>query len=230
MSKRLKETLKILGGPGLDNRRNTKYRQLIRKLNGIRKEQARKIDILCNDILAAHGGFINHLKNFRFAADFYESILGINNTDLLAKAVGEFFTNNLNGVNAAVVFMVSGQPQIHIYATDPCLEEIPSQISPYLTARMVQMVCQTGKICTADELCTMGFFAGPAVLKKISLAAIGLNKAGPPLGMIILYRSAEKPFTNSELSQVSSVVGGLSTALKNLQNIDTPCDIYPPLA
>jgi hypothetical protein len=222
MSKRLKETLKILGGPGLDNRRNTKYRQLIRKLNGIRKEQARKIDILCNDILAAHGDFINHLKNFQFAADFYESILGQTNPDLLAKAVGEFFTNNF-GVNAAVVFMVSGQPQIHIYATDPDLEEIPSQISPYLTARMVQMVCQTGKICTADELCTMGFFAGPAVLKKISLAVIGLNKAGPALGMIILYRSAEKPLSNSEQAQASSIVGGLSIALKNLQL--SHCDV-----
>ena len=222
MSKRLKETLKILGGPGLDNRRNTKYRQLIRKLNGIRKEQARKIDILCNDILAAHGDFINHMKNFQFAADFYESILGQTNPDLLAKAVGEFFTNNF-GVNAAVVFMVSGQPQIHIYATDPDLEEIPSQISPYLTARMVQMVCQTGKICTADELCTMGFFAGPAVLKKISLAVIGLNKAGPALGMIILYRSAEKPLSNSEQAQASSIVGGLSIALKNLQL--SHCDV-----
>ena len=222
MSKRLKETLKILGGPGLDNRRNIKYRQLIRKLNGIRKEQARKIDILCNDILAAHGDFINHLKNFQFAADFYESILGQTNPDLLAKAVGEFFTNNL-GVNAAVVFMVSGQPQIHVYATDPNLEEIPSQISPYLTARMVQMVCQTGKICTADELCTMGFFAGPAVLKKISLAVIGLNKAGPALGMIILYRSAEKPLSNCELAQASSIVSGLSIALKNLQL--SHCDV-----
>jgi hypothetical protein len=214
----------------LDNHRNIKYRRLIRQLNGIRKEQAKKIDILCNDILAAHGNFINHLKNFQFAADFYESILGQTSPDLLAKAVGEFFIDNLNGVNAAVVFIVSGQPQIHIYATDPGLEEIPSQISPYLTARMVQMVCQTGKICTADELCTMGFFAGPAVLKKISLAAIGLNKAGPDLGMLILYRSAEKPLSNSELAQASSIVGGLCTALKNLQNSDAHCDAYPPHA
>jgi hypothetical protein len=88
---------------------------------------------------------------------------------------------------------------------------------------MVQMVCQTGKICTADELCTMGFFAGPAVLKKISLAVIGLNKAGPALGMIILYRSAEKPLSNSEQAQASSIVGGLSIALKNLQL--SHCDV-----
>ena len=209
--------------------RNIRLRQLVRKLNHIRRVQKQQIDILCNVILTAHGDFINHLKNFRFAADFYESILGITDFDLLAKAVGEFFTNNLNGVNAAVVFMVSGQPQVHIYATDPGLEDIPSQISPYLTARMVQMVCQTGKICTADELCTMGFFASPAVLKKISLAAIGLNKAAPALGIIIIYRPAEKPLGECELAQAGSIVGGLSTALKNLQHSDTHCDVYPPL-
>jgi hypothetical protein len=222
--------LQFFGDTLLKEERNSRLRQLVRKLGHIRRTQKKQIDILCNDILAAHGEFIKNLKNFRFAADFYESILGINNPDLLAKTIGEFFTNNLNDVNAAIVFIVSGQPQIHIYATNPNLEDIPSQISPYLTTRMVQLVCQSGNICTADELCKMGFFAGPAVLKKISLAAIGLNKAGPALGMIILYRAAEKPLSNSELAQASSIVGGLSTALKNMQNSNATCDIYPPQA
>lgn len=205
--------------------KNIRMRQLVRKLSHIRRQQKKQIDILCNDILAAHGNFINHLKNFRFAADFYENILGINNPDLLAKAVGEFFNNNLNGINTASVFMVSGQPQVHLYATDANLEDIPSQINPYLTGRMVQMICQTGSICGADELCKMGFFAGPAVLKKISLAAIGLNKAGPAQGMLVIYRSKETPLTGGELAQAASVVGGLCTALKNMQNSDACCDI-----
>ncbi len=205
--------------------KNTKLRQAVRKLGHIRRTQKKQIDILCNDILSAHGNFINHLKNFRFAADFYESILGIHDTDLLAKAAGEFFNNNLGGVNAAVVFLISGQPQVHIYGIDANLEDVPSQIGPYLTGRMVQMVCQSGKICTADELCKMGFFASPAVLKKISLAAIGLNKSGPAQGMIVLYRSAEKALCDFELAQAASVVGGLCTALKNMQSNDACCDI-----
>jgi hypothetical protein len=210
----------------LKEEKNLRLRRVVRQLNQIRRAQKQQIDILCNDILTAHSDFINHLKNFRFAADFYENILGITDSDVLAKAIGEFFTNNLNGINTAVVFMVSGRPQVHIYATDPNLEEIPSQLSPYLSARMVQLVCQGGKICTADDLCTMEFFAGPAVLKKISLAAIGLNKAGPALGMLIIYRSAEQALSQSELAQVSSVVGGLSTALKNMQNSDATVS-YP---
>ena len=201
--------------------RNIRLRQLVRKLSHVRKSQKKQIDILCNDILSAHSDFISHLKSFQFAADFYESILGITTSDHLAKAVGEYFTNNIDDTNAVVVVLNNGQPQIHFYSTDAALEDIPSQISPYLSARLIQLVCQTSKICTADQLCEMGFFAGPAVLKKLSLAAVGLNRAGSALGMLMVYRSAEQPLSTYEMTRIGSIAPGLSIALKNMQTSET---------
>jgi fructose-1,6-bisphosphatase len=58
----------------LKEERNIKLRQVIRKLNNVKRSQKKQIDILCNDILKAHTDFISHLKNFQFAADFYENI------------------------------------------------------------------------------------------------------------------------------------------------------------
>lgn len=201
--------------------RYIRLRQLVRKLNHQRKSQKKQIDILCNDILSAHTDFISHLKNFQFAADFYENILGITTPEHLAKIVGEYFTNNIDDTNAAVVFLNNGQPQIHFYSTDPALEDIPSQITPYLSSRLIQLVCQTNKICDADQLCEMVFFAGPAVLKKLSLAAAGLTRAGSALGMLIIYRSSEQPLSRFELTRLGSIAPGLSTALKNMQSSDT---------
>lgn len=203
--------------------RNSKLRQLVRKLNRIRRGQKQQIDILCNDILAAHGDFISHLKNFRFAADFYENLLGAANLDSLAAAAGEFLTENTAGCNVAIIFTTSNAPQIHFYSKDPRLEDVPSHIAPHLTTKMVESVCQSSQICRADDLCRMGFFAGPAVLKRITLAAIGLNNTGPALGMILLYRPADKPFSNSELSIASSVVKGFAKAVNALQNASR-CD------
>jgi hypothetical protein len=211
----------------LKEERNIRLRQLVRKLNRVKRSQKKQIDILCNDILTEHANFLDHLKNFQFAADFYENILGINSPEQLAKTIGEYFTANLSDINMSIVFMSQGKPQIYMYTIDSELEAIPSQIGPDISLRMVQLVCQSGRICTADQLCEMGFFATPAVLKKISLAAIGLNKAGPSLGMLILYRSAARPLQKSELSRIASVTPGLATALKNMQTSDTAC--YPPV-
>ena len=202
--------------------RNSKLRQLVRKLNNIRRIQKQKIDILCNDIITAHGAFINNLKSFRFAADFYENLLGATNLDAIAVSAGEFFAENIAGCSTAIIFTTPDAPQIHFYSKDPQLEDIPSHIGPDLTAKMVESVCQSSQICSADDLCRMGFFAGPAVLKRISLAAIGLNNTGPALGMILLYRSSDKPLSPSELSVASSVVKGLAKAVKALQSADRP--------
>ncbi|OHB59113.1 MAG: hypothetical protein A2Y12_12850 [Planctomycetes bacterium GWF2_42_9] len=201
--------------------RNIRLRQLVHKLNKVKRSQKKQIDMLCNDILKSHSEFIGHIKNFQFAADFYENILGINNSEQLAKNVGEYFTENLDEVNMAIVFMSAGKPQIYIYSMDSNLDNIPKQIGPYLSPRLVQLVCQTGQVCSVDQLCEMGFFASPAILKKISLAAIGLNKAGPALGMLVVYRAIENPLTKIELARIASVMPGIATALKNMQNV--PC-------
>jgi hypothetical protein len=207
----------------LKEEQNSRLRQLVRKLNRVRRVQKQQIDILCNDILSAHGDFVNHLKSFRFAADFYESLLGAANLDAIAAITGEFFTENIAGCSAAIIFTTSDSPQMYFHSKDHNLEDIPSHFSPDLTPKMVEAVCQSSQICSADDLCRMGFFAGPAVLKRITLAAIGLNNTGPALGMILVYRCADKPLSNSELSIVSSVVKGIAKAVKTLQSASR-CD------
>lgn len=209
----------------MKEQRNARVKQLVRTLNKVRRTQKQKIDILCNDILNAHGEFINHLKNFRFAADFFENLLEATTPDNLARCAGEFLTENLNDCSVAVIFTTASVPEIHFYSHSPQLEDVASQLSPCLTTKIVEAVCHSSQICTSDDLCEMEFFAGPAVLKKISLAAIGLNNSGPALGMLLLYRPADSPFSKTELTQVSSITKGLSKAVKAMHGKAT-CDNY----
>lgn len=64
----------------MDEQRHRRVRLLVRKLNKERKKQAQKIDILCNDLIAAQRSFIKRLGTISFIANFCESILGT--TDL----------------------------------------------------------------------------------------------------------------------------------------------------
>jgi len=222
---KLEANYRLFGDTLLKEQRNVRVKQLVRTLNKIRRTQKRQIDILCNDILKAHGEFISHLKNFRFAADFFENLLEATNLDRLARSAGEFLTENIDDCSVAVIFTTTAAPEIHFYSHSPQLEDIPSQLSPCLTTKIVEAVCHSSRICTSDDLCEMEFFAGPAVLKKISLAAIGLNNSGPALGMILLYRSADNPFSSNELANVFSVTKGLSRAVKAIRG-STTCESY----
>lgn len=64
----------------MDHQRHKRLRLLISKLNRQRKKQAEKIDILCNDFIAAQRNFIDRLNAVSFAVNFYQSVIGL--TDL----------------------------------------------------------------------------------------------------------------------------------------------------
>ena len=64
----------------------------------------------------------------------------------------------------------------------------------------------------------MGLSANPAMLKKLSIAAIPLSRVGPSVGVILLYRSAENPLRPKELSRIASVTIGLGKAIMLCRN------------
>ena len=51
----------------MNETRNKRVRSLVRKLNKVRKDQTKQIDILCNDMVSAHGDFVKQLKELTFA-------------------------------------------------------------------------------------------------------------------------------------------------------------------
>ncbi|MHC4215473.1 MAG: hypothetical protein ACYSWP_19095, partial [Planctomycetota bacterium] len=64
----------------MSKQQNKRALLAIRKLKRARDEQAGKIDILCNDIVSAHGDFVRQLDNLGFGVKFYESLLGESDT------------------------------------------------------------------------------------------------------------------------------------------------------
>ena len=62
-------------------------------------------------------------------------------------------------------------------------------------------------------MCQMGLTANPAMLKKVSVAAVPLSIVGPSLGIMLLYRPAENPLRQEELIRIASVTTGLGKAI-----------------
>ncbi len=85
------------------DQRHKRLRVLISKLNKERKKQAKKIDMLCNDLIAAQRDFIKRLSTISFAADFYKSIIGINDLDRLLSIARKLIKDELAEVNSQIV-------------------------------------------------------------------------------------------------------------------------------
>ena len=199
--------------------RNQRLRLLVSKVNKARKKQAKKIDILCNNLIAEHRNFIRRLNTINFTACFYETILGTTDLNSLLHLAGRVVKEQIGDVT--VVFFLRQNDNFELHMLESCqpigLEK--QRLENCFTNELVDNICKSNKICTLDCLLAMGLNGNPAMLNKISVVTIPLGQFGLSLGFVLIYRSSENKLTEEELNGITAIIPGLSHAIQLCQTL-----------
>jgi hypothetical protein len=200
-----------------------RLRLLISKLNKERKKQTKKIDILCNDLIAAQRDFIKRLDTISFAANFYETIAGITELNSLILTASNLIKDKTADANVAF-FLRQSDPlrteanetsnfELYIFeSTQPILLE-KQGFENCFTPEVVDNICKSNKICTLEDIFGMGLQGNLTCLNAISAATIPLSQPGPSLGFILIYRSSQNKLSSDELNNTAAISPGLSRAI-----------------
>ncbi len=201
----------------LDKNRHKRLRLLIKKLNKERKQQAKKTDILCNDLIAAQRDFLKKLKTINFVANFYESIIG--NTDLnnLLHTAKGMIKNQIEGVNVTLFLSQEESFQKHTFDNDQVTTSAKQYFESCFSPELVENICASNKVCTLEDMFAMGLQGNLVELSKISVVTIPLYACRSLSGFILVYRTASKKLTADEISNIIAVGSGLSKAIASCQ-------------
>ena len=93
--------------------RHKRLLQLVSRVNRVRKKQAKKIDLICNDLIAAQRSFIKSLNDFSFTANFYESIIGRTELKDLFNVASRFIKDEIG--DADVIFFLRKHDNFEVY-------------------------------------------------------------------------------------------------------------------
>ena len=199
----------------MDHTRQEKLRLLVSKLNKERKKQAKKIDILCNDLIAAQRDFIEKLKTISFTANFYEAIVGTTDLSSLFYTAGKLIKEEIPDANIAFFLRQQDNFELHLFESDHPIALEKQRPENCFTSEWVDNICKLNKICTLDDMFAMGLQGNLVGLNKISAVTIPLGLFGPSLGFILIYRSSQNKLTPDELNNISAVTRGLSRAIQS---------------
>jgi hypothetical protein len=226
----------------VNEQRDRRVRLLVRKLNKERKKQAQKIDILCNDLIAAQRSFIKRLSTISFIANFCESIVGATDLNNLlytavriikaetADANVIFFLKNSDGPSSALRAGAPSVPastdfELHAFESPALIglagddgvsharEPISAGLEACFSPELMDGICKSNKVCTLEDMFAMGLQGNLVGLNKISAVTIPLGLSGSSLGFILLYRSSENKLTADEIERISAITYGLSRAI-----------------
>ena len=212
-----------------DERRNKRLRLLITRLNKERKKQAKQIDILCNDFVAAQKDFIKALNTIGFAADFYEAIAGLTELNELLCTAGNLIKDQIPDANVAFFLLApnsaEGQQhdnfELHIFESDQPIDLEDRRIENFFTAELVGNIAKSNRICAIEDMLAMGLAGSPACLEKISTAAIPLSTPASSMGFVLIYRSSRNQLTADELKAVAQITPGLGRSIASCRDLIT---------
>lgn len=197
--------------------RHRRLRLLISKLNKERKSQAKKTDILCNDLIAAQRDFIKKLKTISLEASFYESIVGTIDLSSLLHTACKLVKEEVPDANVAFFLRQEENFELHLFESDQPITLEKEQLENCFTSELVENICKSNKVCGLDDMFTMGLQGNLTELNKISAIAVPLGQFGTSLGFILIYRSSQNKLTAAELNNITAVTPGLSRAIATCQ-------------
>jgi len=197
--------------------RHKRLRLLIAKLNKERKKQAKKIDILCNDFIAAQRDFIKKLNTISFTANFYESIIGTTDLGSLILTAGKLIKDEIGDSNVAFFLRQADGFELHLFKSDQPIALEEQRLENCFTAELVDNICKSNKLCTLDEMLAMGLQGNPIYLNKISAVTIPLGRLSSSPGFILIYRPSANKLTTEELNNITAITCGLSRAIQFCQ-------------
>lgn len=192
-------------------------RLLVKKLNKKRKKQAKKIDILCNDFVAAQRDFIKSLKTISFIANFYESIIGITDLNSLLYSVVQLIKEENTDANVTFFLRQSDNFELFMFESEQPITLEKQQLENSFTPELMDNICKSNKVCTLDDMYAMGLQGNLIGLNKISSVTIPLGQPGSSFGFVLIYRSSENKLASEEINNISAVTCGLSRAIQSCQ-------------
>jgi len=204
--------------------RNRRLRLLVSKLNKERKKQAKKIDILCKDLIAAQRDFIKKLDTISFTANFYETIVGATDLSSLILTAGKLIKDEIPDANIAFFLCQADSFELHMFESNQPITLGKQRLENCFSPELVDNICKSNKICTLDDMFAMGLQGNLTSLNKISAVTVPLGRLGSSLGFILICRSSQNKLTADELNNVCAITCGLSQAIASCRVLSHSTD------
>jgi len=170
-----------------DKQRHRRLRLLIKKLNKKRKKQAKKIDILCNDFIAAQRDFIKSLKTISFIANFYESIIGITDLNSLLYTAVKLIKEENADANVTFFLRQSDNFELYMFESEQPITLEKQHLENCFNAELMDNIYKSNKVCTLDDMFAMGMEGNLIGLNNISGVTIPLGLHDSSLGFILIW-------------------------------------------
>ncbi len=197
--------------------RRKRVRNLVRAMKRKYRDQQKKIDLLCKDMVDAHTIFSSKLEQVCFSSRMFEKLISCNSQKQVFEAIERTFTSTFKDMRISIYL---SEAEAFVYHSDNQFFELPvnqHQLEACFSPELCNNIAQSTSVCNVEDMAEMAIQENLSLLRDITIAAIPLIKFGPTVGFILVWRSIENPLTKMQLEMLASTSSGIAKALTRTQ-------------
>lgn len=200
----------------MSDQRKKRIRNIIKKIRQQQMRQAKQVEIVCSNMVAAHTEFANTVDGLCFMSQLYESLIGCSSIEQVFEASCRSFKTVISDLNAAFFLTNSGSFDYHFRNNNSDVATSKFQIESCITASLAEQLSESNKVCRLDDMMSFAVQENLSILKGLEIVSVPLRRIGPTVGFMLLYRDKDKPFSAKQLKMFASVSSGIARAVSAL--------------
>jgi FixJ family two-component response regulator len=193
-----------------------RLRVAVRRLNDARRLVTKKVDLLCNDLVAAYGDLSRQLDLVRTTESFRGVITSSDDLEQMLCHSMDWMLRQMGYANVAI-WLAGPDPEFQLgaymkytIAGDPVMTEA-------MRDGLLQIVRREGLVhLAADEASEVLSSAELVHLKGQTILAIHCTYLGESLASIVLMRDGDKPFNADDVTTLRAIGPVFAVALATM--------------
>ncbi|MCS7032652.1 MAG: response regulator [Phycisphaerae bacterium] len=199
-----------------NDRRLSRLKEAVRRLNRSRKLVSRKVDLLCNDLISAYGDVARQVEDLRNQESFRRLLESSRDLEQMLCHAMDWILRGAGYCNLAVWLAADdSEYQLGAYmkytiAGEPALTES-------LKRNLVPMTAREGLVHL--EGYDVRKYLSPAEFKYLqgqTVLSINCTYLGESLAVLVLFRDEKSPFTEEVMAMLRAIAPVFATALAGM--------------
>jgi FixJ family two-component response regulator len=181
-----------------EQRRLSRLRDTVRRLNEARRIVSRKVDLLCNDLVNAYGELSRQLDTVRTQESFRKYLEQAQDLEQLLCHTMDWMLRQMGYSNVAI-WLAADEAQFQLGAYMKYTIAGDAGLAEAMRAGLVPLTVKEGILHLDGEQTEAALSAEEMqFLKNQTVLGVNCTYLGEPLAAVIMFRDADKPFTDED--------------------------------
>jgi FixJ family two-component response regulator len=195
-----------------NDKRLTRLRDAVRRLNISRHTVTKKVDLLCNDLISAYGELSRQMEDLRNQEGFRKLMHEAKDLEQLLCHAMDWILKRAGYCNVAI-WLAADDTDFQLGAYMKYTIAGEQELTDAMKKSLLPLISREGFVHLSSEELAHHLVPGLTPLAGQSLVGANCTYLGESLATLVLFRDGKSPFTDEDAAMIKAICAIFATAL-----------------